>query len=52
MGKDKALKAAAVLGADRTLTKPFSEEELMAAVGELLGTGEGEGEGGAKASAG
>ncbi len=42
MGKEKALKAAAIQGADRTLTKPFTEEEMMAAIGELLGTGEGE----------
>ena len=42
MGKEKTLKAATVQGADRTLTKPFTEEEMMAAIGELLGTGEGE----------
>lgn len=52
MGKEKALKAAAVKGADRTLTKPFTEEEMMAAIGELLDTGEGEAGAGNEAAVG
>ena len=52
MGKEKTLKAAAAQGADRTLTKPFTEEEMMAAIGELLGTGEGEAGVGGETTAG
>ncbi len=52
MGKEKTLKAAAAQGADKTLTKPFTEEEMMAAIGELLGTGEGEAGVGGETTAG
>ncbi len=39
MDKDKALKAATLQGADSVLAKPFTDEELMAMVGDLLNEG-------------
>ncbi|MDA1090388.1 MAG: response regulator [Proteobacteria bacterium] len=36
MDKNKALRAATIQGADRALAKPFTEEDMMAAVNELL----------------
>ena len=38
MDKDKTLKAAAIQGADRILAKPFTNEDMMAAVDALLDT--------------
>lgn len=37
MNKDMALKAAAIQGAERALAKPFTDEDMMAVVNELLG---------------
>ncbi len=37
MDKNMALKAAALQGADRALAKPFTDEDMMAVVNELLG---------------
>ncbi len=39
-------------GADMTLTKPFTEEEMIAAIGELLDTGEVEAGAGNEAAVG
>ncbi len=36
MDKDKALRAAALQGADGVLAKPFTEEELTGMIGEVL----------------
>lgn len=45
MDKDKALKAAIIQGADKTLSKPFTEDDMKATVEELLaGKEPGEGE--------
>jgi len=42
MDRKKTLRAAALQGADRTLEKPFTEEELIGAVEELLAQAESE----------
>ena len=49
MDKEKALQAATLQGADRTLAKPFTEEELIGAIDGLLSGNEGGGEGEAEA---
>ncbi len=50
MDKEKTLQAAALQGADMTLAKPFTEEELIGAIDGLLSGSEGEAE--SKAAAG
>ncbi len=42
MDKEKTLKAASIQGADMTLSKPFEEEDLLAAVNGLLDEAEGQ----------
>jgi len=39
MDKGKTLKAAALQGADSVLSKPFTEEDLIGSIGELLNEG-------------
>ncbi len=39
MDKEKALKAAALQGAERVLPKPFTEEDLIGSIGEMLNEG-------------
>ena len=51
MDKEKALQAATLQGADRTLAKPFTEEELIGAIDGLLSGNQGGGEGEAEAEA-
>ncbi len=52
MDKEKALRAATIQGADVTLAKPFTEEELIGAIDELLSGSGSEGEAESKAAAG
>ena len=52
MDKEKALRAAALQGADMTLAKPFTEEELIGAIDELLSGSGSEGWSESEAAAG